>query len=75
MIRYPLNRNVQYNRNYWNYWFIKFWITMLIIITIIYLFSMSYIYPFGDIPSDLTTLRRETPAYPPPLINFMDRRD
>lgn len=69
MNRYSHNRHDRYNRNYW---LVKIWLTFLIIITFIYIFSYALYDLDFDIPSDLRTLRSETPAYPPPLVNFMD---
>lgn len=63
-----MNRRV-YNRNYW---LVKIWIIFLIIITFAYIFTYTISNTYIDIPSDLHTLRSETPAYPPPLANFMD---
>ena len=40
--------------------------------TIIYIFCYTTYDLDFDVPSDLYTLRSETPAYPPPLVNFMD---
>jgi hypothetical protein len=60
---------IPFNRNYW---LMKIWFIILILISLVYFFSEMYFNPLNGIPSDTETLRSVTPSYPPPLVNFMD---
>lgn len=57
------------------YKYIKIWIIVIVIITMIFLlydkYFDNYNMPLYDIDK-LNYLRTQTPAYPPPLVNFID---
>ena len=68
--RYIYDYNTQIYDDYDKYWLIKLWTFVIIIITIVYIFI--YLFWTDDYPYDPRFIRSMTPAYPPPLINFMD---